>query len=106
MFPAVNDMAHPRQIGDVLAQLIARRGYAREQSSAALDQAWRQVAGDQFAASSRPGALRRGTLEVLVSNNLLAQELGFEHDRLVAALQKLSPASKIAKLRFRVAQVT
>jgi predicted nucleic acid-binding Zn ribbon protein len=98
-------VAQPRKIGDVLAQLIARRGYAREQSSAALGGAWQEAAGQQFAAVTRAGAVRRGTLEVLVSNNLLAQELGFQHDQLIAKLQKLSPELKITKLRFRVAVV-
>jgi predicted nucleic acid-binding Zn ribbon protein len=99
-------MAQPRQIGDVLAQLIARRGYAREQSTAALEAAWREAAGGQFAATTRASVLRRGTLEVLVSNNLLAQELGFQQDDLIARLQKLSPQTKITKLRFRVGSVS
>src|SRR5215471_7680574 len=98
-------MAQPRQIGDVLAQLIARRGYAPQQSTAALQSAWEQVAGE-FAAVTRAGNLSRGTLEILVSNNLLAQELGFQSDELIARLQKLSPASKINKLRFRVGSIS
>ena len=54
------------------------------------------------------GSIRysRGTLEILVSNNLLAQELGFQSDELIARLQKLSPASKINKLRFRVGSIS
>ncbi len=98
-------MAKPRKIGDVLAQLIARRGYAREQSTAAIEGAWQQAAGQQWSAVSRASVLRRGILEVLVSNNLLAQELGFQHDELIARLQQLSPQSKITKLRFRIGPV-
>jgi predicted nucleic acid-binding Zn ribbon protein len=99
-------MGHPRQIGDVLTQLIARRGYAREQSTAALEAAWQQAAGAKLAAQTRAAGLRRGTLEVLVASNLLAQELGFEHDALISRLQKLSPQTKITTLRFRVGNVT
>ena len=99
-------MGQPRQIGDVLTQLIARRGYAREQSSAALEAAWQQAAGAKLAAQTRAGSIRRGTLEVLVTSNLLAQELGFEHDALIARLQTLSPQTKITKLRFRVGNIT
>jgi predicted nucleic acid-binding Zn ribbon protein len=95
----------PRQIGDVLAQLIARRGYAREQSTAAVEEAWREAAGGEIAAISRAGSVRRGTLEVLVPNNLLAQELGFQRDQLIAKLQKLSPETKITKLRFRIGSI-
>lgn len=98
-------MPQPRQIGDVLAQLIARRGYARQQSTAAVETAWREAAGEKIAAISRAGQLRRGTLEVLVPNNLLAQELGFQKDELIARLQKLSPEANITKLRFRVGSV-
>ncbi|HTQ40444.1 MAG TPA: DUF721 domain-containing protein [Pirellulales bacterium] len=98
-------MAQPKQIGDVLAQLIARRGYAREQSTAALEAAWREAAGGQFAAVTRAGIVRRGTLEVIVSNNLLAQELGFREDELIGRLRQLSPETKIIKIRFRVGSV-
>ena len=99
-------MAQPRQIGDVLAQLIARRGYAREQSVVALETAWREAAGERFVSVTRAGILRRGTLEVIVMNNLLAQELGFCKDELINQLQRLSPESKISKLRFRVGNVS
>lgn len=98
-------MPQPRKIGDVLAQLIARRGYAREQSIAALDAAWRQAAGEQFARVTRAGAVRRGTLEVFVANNLLAQELGFQKDDLIHQLARLSPDEKITSLRFRVGPI-
>ena len=99
-------MPQPRKIGDVLAQLIARRGYAREQSTAALEAAWRQVAGPQFASVTRAGVVRRGTLEVLVANNLLAQELGFQKDDLIERLARLSPQENITNLRFRVGSVS
>jgi predicted nucleic acid-binding Zn ribbon protein len=99
-------VAQPRKIGDVLAQLIARRGYAREQSSAALEATWQEAAGEQVGAITRVGTLRRGTLEVLVSNNLLAQELGFQKEGLIARLQKLSPQANITQLRFRVGNIS
>jgi hypothetical protein len=98
-------MGQPRKIGDVLAQLVARRGYAREQSTAALDGAWRQAAGDELAKVTRAGALRRGTLEVLVANNLLVQELGFQKDQLIGRLLQLAPDHKIANIRFRIGAI-
>ena len=95
-------MAQPRKIGDVLTQLIARRGYAREQSSAALEAAWREVAGKPLAGVTKAGNLRRGTLEVFVANNLLAQELGFRKDELIERLGQLAPNERITALRFRI----
>ncbi|HZZ26661.1 MAG TPA: DciA family protein [Pirellulales bacterium] len=98
-------MAQPRQIGDVLAQLIARRGYAREQAAAATQAAWQAVAGAQWASVTRAGSVRRGTLEITVSNNLLAQELGFRKDEFIAQLQQQLRGTKITNLRFRVDHV-
>ena len=76
-------LAYPKPIADVLSQLIAKRGYARQRSTATLESAWRQAVGEKFAATTRAGNLRRGTLEITVANNLLAQELGFRKDELI-----------------------
>jgi len=89
----------------VLSQLIARRGYAREQSAAAIQTAWQQALGDQFASSTRAGAVRRGTLEVIVPNNLVAQELGFRKEDLIQKLARLAPDQQVGNIRFRVGAV-
>jgi predicted nucleic acid-binding Zn ribbon protein len=99
-------MAQPRKIGDVLAQLIARRGYARQRSAAAMDAAWREAAGEQFGRFTRAGAVRRGTLEVTVANNLVAQELGFQREHLIEKLARLAPDEPITGIRFRVGNVS
>ena len=65
----------PKAIGDVLSELMARRGYARLQSAEAYDAAWREAAGPLAAEYTRVGLLRRGTLEVVVANSTLVQEL-------------------------------
>ena len=98
-------MPQPRKIGDVLAQLIARRGYARERSTAALDAAWRQAVGEKFSPLSRAGAVRQGKLEVTVANNLVAQELGFQMEELIKDLARLAPELPISGIRFRVGNV-
>ncbi len=98
-------MAYPKKLGDVLAQLVARRGYAREQSGAALETAWRQAAGEQIAKFTQVGAIRGGTLEVTVANNLLVQELGFQKVDLLERLQRLAGDQKVNNLRFRVGPV-
>ncbi len=96
----------PRHIGDVLSQLIARRGYARVQSAGAFAEAWRQAVGERFAKSTRALAVKRGVLEVLVGNSTLAQELGFEKKNLVRKLTGLLPDEKIHDLKFRVGPLT
>ena len=92
----------PQAIGNVLSEVMARRGFARVQSAEALCSAWREAAGPLVAAYTRVGQLRAGTLEVLVGNSTLVQELGFQKQDLIVALARLLPDQPITNLRFRV----
>ncbi len=95
----------PEPISDILAQLMARRGFARVRSAEAFDAAWRQAAGEMFSRFTRPGAVRRGKLEVTVANSTLVQELTFQKSQLLKTLGELLPDEKIEDLRFRVGSV-
>jgi predicted nucleic acid-binding Zn ribbon protein len=98
--------SEPRHIGDVLSQLIARRGYARVQSASAFAEAWSQAAGERWASCTRALAVRRGVLDVQVGNSTLAQELGFQKKKLLKRLAELLPDEKIRDLKFRVGPLT
>src|SRR5262245_60591760 len=95
----------PQRIGDVLAELMARRGYARQQSFERYAEVWRQVAGEMLAACSRATQVRRGVLEVLVSNSTMIQEIAFQKPQLVRRLADALPEEKIRDLRLRVGRV-
>ena len=95
----------PQPIGDILAQLMARRGFARVQGGAALAGAWRSAAGELVARYTRPGEVKRGKLEITVANSTLVQELQFQKPALLAELARLLPDEKIRDLRFRVGPV-
>lgn len=95
----------PESIGNLLTELMARRGFARVQSAAAYDAAWNEAAGPMMAKYTKPGKLARGTLEVVVANSALVQELGFRKQELIEALQRLLPDQGVKNLRFRVGNV-
>ncbi len=95
----------PQHIAGILTQLMARRGYARQQSGAALEDAWRSAAGDLLAQYTRVGQVRRGALEVIAANSTLVQEMSFQKPALLDALRRLLPDEAIKDLRFRVGQV-
>src|SRR5947209_2764701 len=95
----------PQKMGDVLAELMARRGYAREQATANYDAAWRQAAGELLARHTRVGVVRRGALEVTVANSVLLQELTFQKQAILGQLSRLLPDERIDKLRFRVGPI-
>lgn len=95
----------PQRLADAVAQLMARRGYARVQATVELDDVWNSAAGKTLAAGSRPGNLRRGVLEVTVANSAVMQELEFMKRKILKELSQLAPDQKIRNLRFRIGPV-
>ncbi len=95
----------PEPIGEILAELMARRGFGRVRSSAALEAAWRQAAGHPAASHTCVAGLRRGKLEVIVASSTLVQELSFQKATLLEALAKALPDEPIRGLRFRVGPI-
>jgi predicted nucleic acid-binding Zn ribbon protein len=95
----------PKKIADVLAQLITARGYGRIQANADLTGAWQKAAGPGLARFTRPGQIRRGQLEVTVANSTIVQELTFQKERILAALQAALPDARLRELRFRLGPV-
>jgi predicted nucleic acid-binding Zn ribbon protein len=95
----------PKKIGDVMAQLITLRGYGRQQADADLKAAWRAAAGDALARCTRAGPIRRGRLEVTVTNSTVVQELTFQKQHLLAELARQMPDARIRDVRFRVGPI-
>jgi predicted nucleic acid-binding Zn ribbon protein len=95
----------PKKIADVLAQLITARGYGRIQATADFNAAWQQAAGATIAKYTRPGRLKRGTLEVTAGNSTIIQELTFQKQQILSQLQTALPNAKIRDIRFRVGSI-
>jgi len=95
----------PQPMSTVLAELMARRGFARIRSMTALEAAWAEAAGEFIARHSRVAAVRRGKLEILVASSTLAQELTFRKPSLLDSLRNSLPDETIGDLRFRVGPV-
>ena len=95
----------PQAIGNVLSELMARRGFARVQSAETIEAAWREAAGPLAAKYTRVGQRRGGALEVIVANSTLVQELGFQKGELLKTLGQLLPDEGIKCLRFRVGNI-
>jgi predicted nucleic acid-binding Zn ribbon protein len=92
-------------MGDVLSELMSRRGYAQVQSIAGCAGAWQDAAGTHFARHSRAGHVRRGVLEVIVRNSAVLQELSFQKKQIVQRLAELAPERRIRDVRFRVGEI-
>jgi predicted nucleic acid-binding Zn ribbon protein len=95
----------PRQMRDVLSQLLAKRGYAQVQTAATCQSAWQAAVGEKLGSQTRAGNVRRGVLEVLVRNSSVLQELAFVKAKAVKALAQLAPEHQIRDVRFRVGAI-
>jgi predicted nucleic acid-binding Zn ribbon protein len=95
----------PKPIGNVLAQLVSRRGYAQIRAAGERDEAWQRIAGEDLAQVTQVSTLRRGVLEVLVANSLLIQELTFRKEALLADLQAALPEAGVKQLKFKVGRI-
>jgi predicted nucleic acid-binding Zn ribbon protein len=93
----------PEPLKNVLAQLFATRGWGAAQSRLQLESAWRAAAGDDVAQSTHLGSLRKGTLEVLVSDSVLLHELRqFRREALLRAVQDRLGNDRVRELRFKL----
>jgi predicted nucleic acid-binding Zn ribbon protein len=98
-------MAQPKKIGSIVADLVARRGYARVISATTCNEAWVAAAGPQLARFTRVGTVRRGVLEVLVANSTMLQEITFQKVAILNKLIELLPDEKLHDVKFRVGQI-
>ncbi len=91
----------PLHLGRALSELIALRGLARVQSGSQLEEAWKAAAGSEFADATRVQNIRRGVLQVAVSNAPLLGELASYHKQtLLATFQNNNPQLKVRDLKF------
>lgn len=98
-------MSAPKNIADVLAELINRRGYAREESAGVDHATWTEIAGASIAKFTRVGELKRGVLEIIAANNIIVSELNFQKAKLLTDLNAKQPKHQLKDLRFKVGQV-
>ncbi|QDU24942.1 hypothetical protein ETAA8_00030 [Anatilimnocola aggregata] len=102
-------VAAAKKMGDVVGQLLVKRGYANVQQAASLDAVWNQAVGERFSSQTKAGQVKRGVLEVFVGNSAILQELTFVKAKLVKSLAQAAATSqmqeKIRDIKFRVGPV-
>ncbi|MEO0529583.1 MAG: DUF721 domain-containing protein [Planctomycetota bacterium] len=100
----------PKAIASIVANVMAKQGYAASKASSKLTDAWREqaehVLGDAAIASQTMArGLSRGVLEVVVANHTVMQEINFHRPRLLEASQAAMPDARIRSIRFKVGRV-
>ena len=97
----------PKRVAEIVAEVVRRRGYARQESEHQLHSAWQQCLGElpngeTTISASRIGRLRCGVLEVWVRNSIINQELTFHKAEIIKRLCDLAPDQAIRDIRIRV----
>ena len=92
----------PAKINNLVADLMARRGYGQVLSASELQEAWQEIVGAAVAAKTRLGKVTRGVLQVFLQSSSLVQELTFKKQKIVADLSRRLPDRKIRDVKFRV----
>ena len=96
----------PKELGDVLSNLFAERGYGRLQAVGELEAAWVAAVGELGARQTQLGGVRRGVLNVTVAHPALLEELSsFQKPQLLATLRREVPGTPILDIRFRIGPV-
>ena len=96
----------PKKVSEMLAVLMARRGYAQIETTEAVANAWRDIVGVAVAKDSIPGNIFRGVLEITVRNSVLLQELTFQKKQLTKKLLTALPDHKIKDLKFKIGTIS
>jgi predicted nucleic acid-binding Zn ribbon protein len=94
----------PQLLSTALAELIALRGFARPRAEQELQDTWRQVAGEDWSAATKPQKITRGVLYVEVkSSALLGMLTAFHRPELTAKFQQQAPHLNVKSIKFRLA---
>ena len=93
----------PKKLGDILAGLMQKRGYARGLQNETMAQGWRRAAGERMASRSRVAHFRDGVLTIEVSSAAQRYELeAFQGAQLLGLLQVDKTLPLVRSLTFRV----
>ena len=95
----------PKRPAESLGQLMARKGYTQTDSANELEIAWKEIVGAKWQAKTSPGPVRRGVLEIVVSNSAVNQQMEFQKKKLLAELNTRLPKYNLKDLRFRVGTI-
>lgn len=98
---AENERNKVRKIGNLVGQLISRRGYASVMSDSELRGSIQTAVGASLEESFRVGNLRAGVLHLLIADSVSLQEFNFRKRAILKQLQRDVP-DRVKDLRFRI----
>jgi predicted nucleic acid-binding Zn ribbon protein len=95
----------PKQSAELLSRLMARKGYAQNETKSELETVWNEIVGPKWQDKTKPGIIRGGVLEIMVVSSAVNQHLGFQKKKLLTELQTRLPKNNFKDLRFKVGKI-
>lgn len=92
----------PKRMGSIVNQLMIRRGYGQVLANEQLQQLVDSVIGEALQGTTRVGQVRRGKLELFVSDSVSMQELTFQKKKIIRAIQTALPNLGLKDIRLRI----
>ena len=96
----------PKPINKIVAQVMLKGGYGRQIAGNQLGTAWSEAAGQLLARDTRPGNIRRGSLQVTAKNSIVRQELTYVKEEILKKLQTAVPELDIRDLRVQIGKIS
>lgn len=100
--PAPRHFAKPKTVGKVLPGVLRRYGVTEQLAAQEIQNVWSQLIDPMLLSETRVGNVQRGSLLVLVKNNLVLQELAMRKSEILSRFQDFPATSQIRGLRFRM----
>ena len=101
----VRGAARATAVGNVVKDVLLAIESAQTVSEENLLDAWREAAGELGFKNSRPHALSRGVLSVMVKNSSWSQELSLNKRWVLKKLQTALGKDRIQDIRFKTGQL-
>ncbi|MBD3163173.1 MAG: DUF721 domain-containing protein [Candidatus Eisenbacteria bacterium] len=89
----------PKPVGDVLQELLRRRGLLQKMEDHRLFADWKRVVGASLADVARPLKIERGILWIGVNSAPMANQLLYLKPQLLARIAESYPAVRVRDLR-------
>ncbi len=95
----------PRLLGDILPETLRKKSLYIPVKDRALVDTWNRAVGPQIAAKAQPDRLKDDILYVRVANSVWLHELQFMKQEILAKLNAIPGAGRVAQMRFFIGTV-
>jgi predicted nucleic acid-binding Zn ribbon protein len=95
----------PQRLGDILQDVLKEQGFETRVRQHRIMAYWEDFVGKEIAQRTRPTAIERGTLFVVVENNIWMHELHMLKDRLKDEINTRLGSKEVERIHLQIGRV-